>query len=206
MSHFFTPAKPGFQPKRTFRFVVDFGNFQNDTTYMVSKCAKPSFELSAATEHRVLNHTFKFPGIVKWADIDMTLIDAIDPNVGSKFYNALKNMGYVNPDSLDNLHSGITKVSAQASLGTIRIIQLDAGDITVSGNTDINAPENAVPSGARQYEEWILKNAYLKSVKWGNLDYSTEDIVTVEVGIVYDYAVYVDYGTAGTAYQIAAGS
>jgi hypothetical protein len=172
---------------------------------MVKTTNKPKFELSATTEHRVLNHTFKFPGIVKWTDIDMTLIDAIDPNVGSKFYNALRNMGYVNPDNLDNLHSGITKVSAQATLGTIRIIQLDAGSVATSGFTDTNAPGVATPSAVRQYEEWILKNAYLKSVKWGDLDYSTEDIVTVDVGIVYDYAVYVDYGPEGTPYQIAAG-
>ena len=202
MSFFSTPAFPGFQPKRKFRFVVDFGNFQNDTTYMVKTTNKPKFELSATTEHRVLNHTFKFPGIVKWTDIDMTLIDAIDPNVGSKFYNALRNMGYVNPDNLDNLHSGITKVSAQATLGTIRIIQLDAGSVATSGFTDTNAPGVATPSAVRQYEEWILKNAYLKSVKWGDLDYGSEDIMTVDIGITYDYAVYVDYGTEGKPYPI----
>jgi len=193
---------PGFQPKRKFRFVVEFGNFQSETTYMVTKCGKPSFELTGPTEHRVLNHTFKFPGIVKWSDIDMTLIDAIDPNVGSKFYNALRNMGYVQPDNLDNLHSGITKVSAQASLGTIRIIQLDAGATDISGFTDLGAPAATEPSHVRQYEEWILKNAYLKSVKWGDLDYNTEDIMTVDVGIVYDYAVYVDEGTSGRPYKI----
>jgi len=201
---FFSPAEQGFQPKRKFRFVVDFGNFQSETTYMVTKTAKPSFELSGPTEHRVLNHLFKFPGIVKWSDIDMTLIDAIDPNVGSKFYNALRNMGYVSPSTLDNLHSGITKVSAQASLGQIKIIQLDAGSVATGGFTDIDAPGAAVASGVRMYEEWILKNAYLKSVKFGDLDYGSEDIATVDIGIVYDYAEFVDYGPEGSPYVISA--
>ena len=86
-------------------------------------------------------------------------------------------------------------------MGTIRIIQLDAGAVTTSGFTDVGAPITAEPSGVRQYEEWVLKNAYLKSVKWGDLDYNTEDIMTVDIGIVYDYAVYIDEGTAGRPYQ-----
>ena len=39
--------------------------------------------------------------------------------------------------------------------------------------------------------EWTLKNAFLKSVKFGDsLDYSSENLVEVAVSITYDYAVY----------------
>ena len=200
---FFTTTK--FQPKRKFRFVVDFAGFANDTMYMVTKCSKPSFEMTGPTEHRILNHTFKFPGIVKWNDIDLTLIDAIQPNVGSKFYNVLRNMGYIEPTSLENLHQGITKESAMLALGTIRITQLDAGAVvpTTPSDGDPLAPGNyASPSGVRLYEEWVLKNAFLKTVKFGDLSYDSEDIVTVEVGITYDYATYIDPGTAGAPYKV----
>ncbi len=202
MATFFSPATAGFQPKRKFRFVVDFANFQNDTTYMVTKCGKPNFELTGPTEHRVLNHTFKFPGIVKWNDIEMELIDAIDPNVGSKFYNVLRNMGYIQPTTLDNLHSGITKVSAQNAMGLIRIMHLDAGFVNTTAPTDASNPGTAVPSNVRYYEEWVLHNAYLKSVNWGDLAYDSEDLMSISVGITYDYATYVDYGTEGQPYNI----
>jgi len=182
--------------------VVDFESFANDTMYMVSKCGKPSFELSSATEHRILNHTFKFPGIVKWNDIDITLIDAIEPNVGSKFYNALKNMGYVEPTSLDNLHSGITKTSAQTSLGTIRITHLDGGNITPTIPSDASLGGTPIPSGVKMYEEWVLKNAFLKSVKFGDLAYDSEDIVTIDISVVYDWATYIDHGVEGVKYSV----
>ena len=130
MATFFSPADQGFQPKRKFRFLVNFSNLGADSIYMVTKAAKPSFELSNSTEHRILNHTFKYPGIVKWTDIDITLLDAFEPNIGSKFYNVL---------------------------------------------------------------EWTLKNAFLKRVKFGDLAYDDEGLVTIDIGISYDFATYTEF-------------
>jgi len=188
MAQFFSPADQGFQPKRKFRFLVNFSNLGLDTQYMVTKINKPSFELTGPTEHRVLNHTFKFPGIIKWNDVDLTLIDAIAPNIGSKFYNVLRNMGYIEPTDFNNLAAGISKVQAKAALGEITIKQLDAGGFEVPGTGD-SAP-TAVTVGTRYYEQWTLKNAFLKSVKYGDLAYDDEGLVNVDVGITYDYAVY----------------
>ena len=39
-----------------------------------------------------LNHEFKYPNIVKWQDITVTFVDAVDPNTGSRFYSLLKNI------------------------------------------------------------------------------------------------------------------
>ena len=47
-------------PKRKFRFLVNFSNLGADTQFMVSKAAKPSFELSNSTEHKILNHLYAF--------------------------------------------------------------------------------------------------------------------------------------------------
>jgi hypothetical protein len=193
MAKFFSPADMAFQPARKFRFIVSFSNLGMETSYMVTKAQKPSFEVSNSTEHRILNHTFKFPGIVKWNDIDISLIDAIDPNVGSKFYNLLRNMGYVQPVNIDALAGGISKVQANSALGTVTIKQLDAGGIgELAGNGDL-AIEGAV-SNAKYHSEWTLKNAFLKSVKFGDLDYTSEDIISIDLGLTYDYASYTEHG------------
>ena len=192
MTQFFSPADKGFQPKRKFRFLVNFSNLGADTQFMVSKAAKPSFELSNSTEHKILNHTFKYPGIAKWTDIDITLIDAITPNVGSKFYNIIRNMGYVQPYTADNLASGITKEQADSALGTVTIFQLDAGGFIspTPGDLDVGYPG---VSHVKYYEEWVLKNAFLKSVKFGDLSYEDEGIVTIDLGVSYDFAEYTEY-------------
>ncbi len=194
MAQFFSPAEQAFQPKRKFRFLITFTSLGLETQYMVTKASKPSFELTGPTEHRVLNHTFKFPGIVKWNDIDVSFIDAIDPgpNMGSKFYNVLRNMGYIQPTDFNNLSAGISKVQARAALGEVVIKQLDAGGFEVAAGQGGELPTNVVP-GTRYYEEWSLKNAFLKSVKYGDLSYDDEGLVNVDIGITYDYAIYNAY-------------
>ncbi len=191
MAQFFSPAEQGFQPKRKFRFLISFSNLGLETQYMVTKTAKPSFELTGPTEHRVLNHTFKFPGIAKWNDIDVTFIDAIEPNVGSKFYSVLRNMGYIQPTDFNNLAAGISKVQAKAAIGEIVVKKLDAGGFEVAG-LGSELPTNVV-TGTKYYEEWTLKNAFLKSVKFGDLSYDDEGLVNVDIGITYDFAVYNSY-------------
>jgi len=189
MAQFFTPADEAFQPKRKFRFLISFSNLGSELSYMVTKTNKPSFELTNVQEHRLLNHTFKFPGIIKWNDIEVTLIDALKPNVGSSFYNLLRNMGYQRPGSTDALAAGLSKAQVASALGTVVIKQLDAGGFDVANGLGDANPGN-VPSGVKYYEEWTLKNAFLKSAKFGDLDYSSEDLLTVDLGIVYDYATY----------------
>jgi len=179
-----------FQPKRKFRFLVSFSNLGEDLIYMVTKATRPSFELTNVTEHRILNHTFKFPGIVKWNDIDITLIDAIEPNVGSRFYNVLRNMGYVQPGDADQLAAGITKQQANAALGNVVIRQLDGGGHGSPDKSDLNPVSLSITSAAKAHEEWTLKNAFIKSIKWGDVDYTSEDIVNVDIGIAYDFATY----------------
>jgi len=91
---FFSDSGPGgFQPKRAFRFLVSFTELSN-MTFMVKTCDKPSYTIKAG-EHQILNHVFKFPGKVTWEDVSVEFVDAVDPNVGSKFYNALLNAGYI---------------------------------------------------------------------------------------------------------------
>ena len=183
---FFSPATTGFQPKRKFRFLVDFTSF-NGESIMATKCTKPSYELTGPTEHRVLNHTFKYPGVVKWNDIDVSFIDAMEPNMATKFWNALGNAGFVEPKTDSNLVTGVTKIGAYYALGEVKIKQLDGGGMSVPIGSGDGKPVAAEPT--KYYEEWILRNAFIKSVKWGDLDYSSDDLVTIDVGITYDYAV-----------------
>jgi len=187
---FFSPSHAGFEPKRKFRFMVDFSSFSHENI-MAMKCTKPSYELSGVTEHRVLNHTFKFPGIVKWNDIDVSFLDAHEPNMATKFWNALNNSGFVEPDHANALATGITKNSAYRSLGEVSIKQLNGGEMGILGMGDQGEGSGGLGFVPTRYsEEWILKNAFVKSVKWGDLDYNSDDLVQIDMSITYDYAIY----------------
>ena len=179
----------GFQPKRQFRFLVNFSKFSN-LTLMATKVGKPSYEMEGIQEHRVLNHTFKYPGIIKWQDISAEFIDSFDPDVGSKFWNSLLNAGYVEPVGPEALVTGITKFSSAASLGTVTIKQLDGGSMAPGPQESPDLTEGFAQSTLVR-EEWVLHNAFIKGVKWGELDYGTDDIVKIGVDLTYDWATYI---------------
>jgi len=188
---FFSDSGPGgFQPKRSFRFLVNFTELSN-MSFMVKTATKPKYTIKAA-EHSILNHKFKFPGKVTWDDVTIEFVDAVDPNIGSKFYNALLNAGYVNPVNEGALTTGITKVQSTSALGEVRIKQLDGGGILLPVGAD---PGDFMPGfddvdATRIVEEWVLKNAWLASVDFGKLSYDTEDLISISTTITYDYATY----------------
>lgn len=188
---FFSDSGPGgFQPKRQFRFLISFTELSN-LTFMAKTAKKPSYSMEPKA-HNVLNHVFKFPGVVKWDDIDVTFIDAVDPNIGSKFYNALLNAGYVAPISESNLLTGVTKVSTTATVGNIVIQQLDGGGVLLPPGQDPGDVVGATDS-TNIVDQWTLKNAFIKSVKFGEtLGYDQDGIVEINVGLTYDYAEYGD--------------
>ena len=188
-----------FQPKRRFRFLVSFSNLLG-IKYLVKSVNKPSYTM-AHKEHNVLNHVFKFPGVIKWNDVKVTFIDAIEPDTGSKFMNVLRNSGYVFPSANPgSLTTGITKAGSVTSLGQVIIQQLDGGSMAISADPGDLA---GAQGDTRIAEEWILKNAFIKGVQFGEgLDYSSEEIVEVSLDLVYDYATINEITAKGSVLKL----
>ena len=177
-----------FQPKRAFRFLINFSQIA-DIDFMCTDAAKPSYNLGDGTTHQILNHKFKFPGIITWQDVNVNFIDAIEPNVGSRFYNMLLNAGYAQPVTFQDLLQGVTKVSSTSALGRVSILQLDGGAVGAIPGAD---PGQAIGAsdGTNIIEEWTLHNAFLKTVNFGTLNYGSEEIVKIQTTITYDFASY----------------
>jgi hypothetical protein len=187
MSQFF--SQRSFEPKRKFRFTVHFsgmGAGGGDLVYMAKSATKPSYTIEG-TSHKFLNHEFKFPNIVSWQDVNVSFIDAVDPNVGSRFYDALLNTGYMLPSTLDKFKGGVTKLHAAQSIGQVTIRQLDGGDVTGLASDGVGA----VQLNPNVVDEWVLINAWITSLKFGEgLDYTSTDLVTVDLTLKYDFAQY----------------
>ena len=156
-----------FEPKRQFRFLVNFSKLGDGVTFMAKSVDKPSYD-STVSEHK--------------------FIDAVEPNVGSKFYNALRNSGYFVPDSPAGLVHGITKQGSNATLGEIEIQQLDGGGIVAPSDPGSGLGIQEIPVNV--VDKWTLHNAFIKGIKWGSLDYGNEDLVEIELDLSYDYAAY----------------
>ena len=164
---------PALEPKRAFKFVLRIAgtNSFGVKQFLVKKVTKPAFTVSES-EHKYLNHSFYFPGKVQWNEVAFTIVDTLGMADGTvAMMELFKEMGYslpANPDTGPDALRTISKSSATNALGQVEIVQLD--------------------SEGREREVWSLNNAWFKDVKFGDLDYDSEDMLNVEVSLRYDNA------------------
>jgi len=182
-------GSPSVEPKRAYRFIVEVPGLDNAAWY-ASKVGKPGFSVSES-EHTFLNHKFYYPGRVEWEEVSMTLVDPITPDATDQLMSMLgvttKNgggasltgeMGYRYPDTYDAAAgTTITKLAATTALGEVVIKQI-SGDTTTAPYTSTTI-----------VEQWVLKRAWIKSVDFGELDYTSDDLINIELTIRYDWAV-----------------
>jgi len=193
MSFFTNTSKlggnPAFEPKRKFRWIVSFSSIGGDESFMCKSMKKPSVTM-APEKHNFMNHEFKYPTKAVWEDIDVVFVDAFQANMGSRFYNMLRSSGYKQPLTMDDALVGFTKAQMAQSVGTITLRQLDGGGVD---SADPTLEENPNFLVANIREEWVLKNALLTKVSFGEgLSYTENGLVEVSVGIAYDYATYTE--------------
>lgn len=181
------------EPKRKFKFLIRFGAASDRLpSFIAKKCDKPSFDVSEV-KHDFLGHAFYYPGRVSWKEVSATIIDpagtgtagdtdaatlaASTNDVADALYQILLSAGYQSPTAAGAAITGGTSLStlrtmakgtATAQFSQIEILQLDANG-------------NAI-------EIWTLNNAFIKSVNFGGLDYSSDDINEVSMTFRYDWA------------------
>ena len=166
-------------PKRAYKFHLQFSNL-GGTVWFCKKVSKPSFTVSE-TPHKFLNHTFYYPGKVEWNTVSLTLVDPVSPDIATSFANVIANSGYNVPASEDaNGFTTISKGKSVSSLGDVVITQID--------------------SDAEPIETWILNGAWIKDMKFGDLDYDSEDFTLIEIELRYDFATLKGTSGAGASY------
>ena len=154
-------------PKRAYKFHVQFTGIEG-TMWYCKKISKPSFTVSE-TPHKFLNHTFYYPGKVEWNTVSITLVDPVDPDVATSFARVIEASGYNIPSSSDTAqYTTISKGASVSSLGEVVITQID--------------------STAAPVETWVLNGAWIKDMKFGDLDYDSEDFTLIELELRYDFA------------------
>ena len=146
--------------------------------WYAKSCTKPSFQIATA-EHKYLNHTFYFPGTVTWQDVSLTLVDpgGDTSNVAQMFTELIVGAGYAIPANEGYLGT-ITKSSMASAVGAVVISQLNGEGAAV--------------------ESWTLKNALITEMKFGDLEYGSDELTEVSLTLKYDWAELVITDSSGT--------
>ena len=144
------------EPLRKFRFRVQL---KGKTYWWAKSVTQPSPEVSM-NEYQLVNHKIKFPGIVTWNDVDITIVDV--GKKGLNLYKDLKASGY----SFNGGQDGLVKDPFKGKTAIIE--KLDSGGKTI--------------------ETWTLYNPFIKGIKYGDLDYSADDLLEITLTLAYDSA------------------
>lgn len=173
MSNFWTEAN--IEPKRKFRFLLYFNGMPQ---FVAKSVTKPAFQV-ATSNHNFLQHKFNFPGRVTWQPITVTIVDPIQPDSTASLYEILKSSGYQLPtDVRGNNPAGFGTVNKKQMVDALGgRIQIDT--IGPGGSQDI-------------VESWILNNPIITNVSFDTLDYGSDDLLNLTVGIEYDWATLND--------------
>lgn len=159
-------TEPSLEPKRNFRFKLTDG--EGDQWWWVKTVDKPSFEISNS-EYQLINHKFRYPGIATWKPITITIAD-----VGKRIYalvGELVTMGYRYPFA-SVPHKGLEKLM-EAKDGAANVTNMIIEHIEASGTTQ---------------ETWQLYGAFITSISFSKLDYSSDDISEITIEVAYDFA------------------
>ena len=158
-------------PKRNFRFIVEFGGINatpgGAVAWYAKTAAKPSFAIANA-EHKYLNHTFYYPGSVTWNPITITMVDPVNPDMSATFSDIITEGGYAPPTDTTALGT-TSKAKAANALGAITVTQID--------------------SNGRPLETWTLWNPFIEDIKYGDtLAYGDDNLSEISITLRYDWA------------------
>ena len=147
------------EPLRKFRFQIQFGD---EVMWWAKSVTQPSPDVSMS-EYQLINHKIKYPGIVTWNDVDITMVDVRGKGAGLFIDLVFNGYEYLDPDLAPD---GIIKKQFEGKV--LNIQKLNAAGTTI--------------------ETWKLINPFIKSIKYGDLDYSSDDLLEITLTVAYDSA------------------
>jgi hypothetical protein len=156
-------------PKRESRFVLSIESLNDgsNNVWYAKSFGKPKAEVTT-TPHKYLNHTFNYPGSVKWSAVDLEIIDPTDPIDGAgSIAQLLEAMGYQIPKDGKDLIN-ISKRKGVGSLGYVTVSSIDD-----EGN---------------EIETWTLKQAFVSKFDWGSYKYEGDSLLSLKLTLTYDWA------------------
>ena len=107
-----------------------------------------------------INVDFKVKGKSRWQDITVTLYDPVDPTAAQMVH-----------DWIDLTHKSDNGVDGFAFDDYKKDIDIKYVD----------------PKGS-EFQGWKLYGAFIGASNWGDLDWSTDDALQIELTLKYDYA------------------
>lgn len=148
-----------YEPLRKNRWLFRFPSDLGIQEWWLSQASRPSIK-QGETEIQFLNTSTWVVGRYTWDSIQITMRDPIGPSASQAVMEWVR------------LHSESATGRQGYAVGykrNVEIEMLDPNGVTVS--------------------KWILVNTMLTDVSFGDLDYSSDDLSTIQCTLRFDYAI-----------------
>lgn len=159
MSDLLLKAPLNYEPLRKNRWLFRFPSDLGIMEWWLSQASRPNIE---QTEQEIpfLNTSTWVIGRYKWQQINCTFRDPIGPSASQAIMEWVR------------LHSESVTGRQGYAAGYKRDVELEMLD----------------PTGV-VVQKWILKNCMLTNVNFGELDYNSSDLATIQATLRFDYAI-----------------
>ena len=169
-------------PMRNYRWKLQMTGLNKDDIVWWAKTVNvPSWDMNEV-EHDFFDNKFYFPGRVTWQDVEVTLVDPASPSAVELTNKMLEGSGY-NVATKGEVKKTISKAKAANptgnGVGKFFLTLYDAEGV--------------------EKEKWTLNNAFVKAAKYGDMDYSNDDLRQISLTIKYDWATC-EMKASGTKY------
>lgn len=148
-----------YEPLRKNRWLLRFPADLGIQEWWLESAKRPSIE-QGETEIQFLNTSTWVVGRYKWSDIQVKLRDPIGPSASQAVMEWIR------------LHSESVTGRQGYAAGYKRDVELEMLD-----------PTGVVVS------KWILKNTMCTKADFGDLQYSSDDLATIDITLRFDYAI-----------------
>ena len=162
------------EPKRKYRFLLSFNGIPQ---WIIRTSGKPNFTVTES-EHAFINYKFYYPGRLECSEITISLVDPVDPDASHTMLQLIENSGYVAPHNFLNDPQSRGKASNVVTFSKKRAVDAVGGRVYI----------HMIDEDGTPLETWTLYNPWIKGVNFGDLDYTSDDLVNVEVTMRYDWA------------------
>lgn len=172
------------QPLRNFRFRIQtpYGPFQG-LWWWTKSVDLPNYDVNV-NEYQLGNHKFKYPGVLTWQDVTITVVDTA--TVANKLLQSLIAMGYTKPEN--TINGGLSKDPRFQSVEQVGDQKKIRTFLNESVITDVIIEQ--LKENGKIHQVWGLKNAFVKSVNFGRLAYEDDGLQEITITFSYDYIDY----------------
>lgn len=150
-----------FEPKRVNRFILRFPSSLGINEWYVSSASRPNVTINS-TEIQFLNTSTYVAGRFVWNEINVTFRDPIGPSASQALMEWVR------------LHAESVTGRMGYAAGYKKDVELEMLD----------------PTGV-VVEKWILQGTFLTDVNFQDLDYSNDDLATIQAKLRMDRCIQV---------------